>query len=79
MVTDPENIKVEEIKQEYLKEMRILLNDFAFELHAFEDLWAAGKLREAYVAVDKAIQTHQLVRTQKNRKADEDFFWTWMH
>jgi hypothetical protein len=37
MVTDPENIKVEEIKQEYLKEMRILLNDFAFELHAFED------------------------------------------
>ncbi len=69
----------EQIKDEYLIQMRELLHNYPEELRAFEELWAAGKFREAYISVMQAVKNLGLVRSQKNTKADEDFFSRYMY
>lgn len=71
--------QAKQIEDEYSRQMRELLSDYPADLRIFEGLWAAGKLREAYVFVTEATKRLGLVRSAKNRKADEDFFWTYMH
>ena len=70
---------IEKIKEEYFKQMRHLLCNNPEELRTFEKLWAAGRLREAYIFVMQAIENFQLKPSPESKKADEDFFWMYMH
>jgi hypothetical protein len=70
---------IEKFKEEYLKQTRELLSSYPEELHIFEELWTAGKLREAYIFVMESATKLDVKRSAENRKADEDFFWTYMH
>jgi hypothetical protein len=70
---------IQQIRDEYLIQTRELLHNYPDELRAFEELWASGKLREAYISAMKAVKHLGLVRSQENKKADESFFWTHMH
>jgi len=56
-----------------------LLSIYPKELEVFEDLWGSGKLREAYIFVIETAERLTLKRSAENMKADEDFFWTYMH
>jgi hypothetical protein len=67
---------IEQIKSEYRIQMEQLLLDYPEELRAFEELWTSGKLREAYVLVTQITKKLGLVRSQKNKEADEAFFAT---
>ena len=71
--------QIEQFKDEYLRQMRELLADHQEELRIFEGLWAAGKLRNAYAFVMETAKRLNLKRSAENRKADEDFFWTYVH
>jgi hypothetical protein len=71
--------QIDQLKDEYLRQIRYLLSDHPAELRVFEELWAAGKLREAYTFVMETAKKLDLKRSAESRKADEDFFWTYMH
>jgi hypothetical protein len=66
--------QIENYKEEYLRQTRVLLSDDPKELQIFEELWAAGKLREAYTFVMDTANRLNLKRSDENRKADENFF-----
>jgi hypothetical protein len=63
------------IKSEYFKHTRNLLHDLPETLHKFEELWEAGKLREAYLCVDEIVRNQGIIRSPEQQKADEDFYW----
>ena len=65
----------EELKANYLRSTRELLCDHSEELHIFEELWAADKLREAYLLATETARKLDLKRSAENDKADEDFYW----
>jgi hypothetical protein len=69
----------EETKQAYFRQTLELLRDYPQELRTFEELWAGGRVREAYISVTKAVEKLHLTRSPENLKADEDFFWVHMH
>jgi hypothetical protein len=71
--------QIENSKEEYLRQMRVLLSSNPKELHILEELWATGKLREAYTFVTETANRLNLKRSAENRKADENFFWSYMH
>jgi hypothetical protein len=70
---------IEKSKSEYSQQVRDLLSIYPKELEVFEDLWGSGKLREAYIFVIETAERLTLKRSAENMKADEDFFWTYMH
>ena len=65
----------EKIKEEYLNHTRKLLRDHPDVLRGFEQLWLAGKLREAYLSADEAVSKLGMIMSAEQRKADEDFYW----
>jgi hypothetical protein len=66
-------------EQDYFHQMRELLGALPDELQRFEELWAYGKYRDAYVFVTESVERHGLTRSPANRVADENFFWGHMY
>lgn len=71
--------KIDQIKDQYLRQAQKLLSGHEEDLRTFEALWVAGKLREAYVFLSEAAKRLQLEQSEEDPKADENFFWTYMH
>jgi hypothetical protein len=70
---------LEEIKNEYEHQVEIFLQNRPTELKIFKDLWAAGEFRRAYVVVQEVTLNFRLVMSADMDKADEEFFWMYMH
>ena len=67
--------KTEKIKEEYLNCVRLLLHDYPNAFRTFEQLWLAGKLREAYLCVDEVVKNNGIVLSPEQQKFDEAFYW----
>lgn len=70
---------LEEVKNEYERQVEILLQNHPAELLMFKELWAAGEFRRAYVVVQEVTRNFRLVMSTDMDKADEEFFWMYMH
>ncbi len=70
---------IEKVKAEYFVQTRELLRNHPTELKTFEELWTAEKLTAAYIFAQEVTQKFCLVRSAASNKADEDFFWTFIH
>lgn len=70
---------LEEVKTEYVQNMRVLLSTHPRELEKFDSLWGNGKLREAYVLAHEVIKNLKLVMSADQSKADEKFFWLYIN
>ncbi|HEX7924890.1 MAG TPA: hypothetical protein VF583_28270 [Bradyrhizobium sp.] len=70
---------LEEVKNEYECQVEILLHNHPVELKSFKGLWASGEFRRAYVVVQEVTQRFGLVMSSDMNKADEEFFWMYMH
>lgn len=68
--------KMDAVKAEYLAQTRKHLGKCQTELHMFEELWAAGRLREAYLLVDETTRDRGLIQNREFRQAEEELFWT---
>jgi len=79
MNASPTMDTIEKIKAEYFAQTQELLRSHPAELKLFEELWAAERLKAAYIAAQEATRKFGLVRSAMSDKADEDFFWTFVH
>jgi hypothetical protein len=68
-----------DVELEYLEHTRELLREHPAELAEFENLWAAGKSRHAYVYVMNAVTRLGLTRSLAAAKADENYFGLYMY
>jgi len=70
---------LDEVKNEYERQVEIFLQNHPAELLMFRELWGAGEFRRAYVVVQEATRNFGLVMSADMDKADDDFFWMYMH
>ena len=68
-------LKADQVRGEYFALTRELLRDHPTELPVFEQLWAAGKLREAYLLVNDTMHDRGVVLSPDYRKVDAEFYW----
>ena len=66
-------------RSRYFNSSMELLNDYPDQQRAFEKLWSSGEIRKAYVFVTETVNGSNLTRSTENLKADEAFFWAYMH
>jgi hypothetical protein len=69
----------DEIADEYLRQTRVLLSNHPDDLRMFEELWADGRRRDAYVLVTETTNRLDLAKSAENKKAEEAFFWAYMY
>lgn len=60
---------------QYFNLVRDLFRNNPDTFRAFEDLWQAGKFREAYIVVDEAVQKLGLDLSIEQQKIDEAYYW----
>ena len=70
---------LEDVKDEYEHQVEMFLHNHPVELKSFKGLWASGEFRRAYVVVQEVTQRVGLVMSGDMNKADEEFFWMYMH
>lgn len=71
--------KSESIKQQYLDQVRSLLGDERPEFLQFQNLWNEGRLREAYLFVDRWTRENGIEPSQEFKNADEAFYWDFVN
>ena len=71
--------QLDDIADEYLKQARGLLSGYPDDLRNFEELWADGRRRDAYVLVTETTNRLDLTRSAECKNADKAFFWAYMY
>jgi hypothetical protein len=71
--------EIDDIADEYFKRTRELLSNHPDDLRSFEELWADGRRRDAFVLATETANRLDLTRSAENKKADEAFFWAYMY
>ena len=71
--------QLDDTADEYFRRTRELLANHPDDLRSFEELWAEGRRRDAYVLVTEATNRLDLTRSAACKKAGEAFFWAYMY
>jgi hypothetical protein len=69
----------DEIADAYFRHTRELLTNHPDDLRNFEEMWADGRRRDAYVLVTETTNRLDLTRSAECKKADKAFFWAYMY
>jgi len=70
---------IEQVKNEYHKEMTRLLSGIPEALQAFERAWQSGKFREAHLIVHDTVRQLDLKLSTEQEKIRESFYWLFVN
>lgn len=70
---------IEQVKEEYRKEVTKLLSDFPEVFQAFEKAWQSEQYRQAHLIVHDATMQLDLKYSPQQDKAFSDFYWLFVN
>lgn len=70
---------LKDVIDEYKRQVDAFLEGYPSELLMFQELWAAADFRRAYALVQEVARQFELEKSPEMDRADEDFFWMYMH